>query len=155
MSLEIDLRNFLVTANTPAGNYVYMTTAPQDVPATQPFITVNLESSDGQHTTSLLPGKLTFSTVNVICNVKGTDQFAQYVAADALSVAVRTSINAIQTWPYQMGNTLIYYMAIESKPEQAKSRGWYAMPYQYHEGKASGIQSIVVPLAVNHWDPQA
>ena len=149
--LELDLRNYLVAANTPAGNWVYFTTAPQD--STNQFITINLLSDDAQHTTQTGGGHLTFATVEVTCSVKGTDQFDQYIKANTLADSVKTAINSITTWPYVMGNTTVYYIAIETIPEQAKSRGTYSLPYQYQEGKGTGIQRKVVPLFFSYWNP--
>ena len=159
MSLEQDLRNYLVQANTPAGNQIFFTTAPQTIGNT--FITITLDKDDAQHTTQAGPGHLTFAILDVLCSVKGSDQYQQYVACKVLSDAVKGALNNIgynsttgtAAWPAVVGNTTIYFLSIESENERASSKGSYALPYQYQEGKGSGIQRISVPAAVNYWNP--
>ena len=162
MGLEVDLRNYLATDTTISslcGGWLYFSTAPQD--SGNQFITINLLSDDAQHTTASGPGHLAYATVEVTCSVKGTDQYAQYIAASTLADAVKSRLNTLGVntvtskaqWPAMMGNTMVYFLAIETTPEVAKSRGTYSLPYQYQEGKGSGIQRKVVPVMLSYWNP--
>lgn len=151
MSLEQDFRDFLVAANTPAGVHVWFTTAQQN--QGPKFITISLLADDAYHTTQAGPGHLAFATIEALCSVKGTDQYSQYVQAAALRDAVRNAVASVTQWPLVMGNTTVYFMSVETTSEVARTRGAYSNPYQYHDGRSSGIQSLAVPVAINYWNP--
>lgn len=155
MGLVTDLRDFLAAAGTPAGEYVWYTQAPAELPVAQPYVTLELETSDRQHSADP-EGGYANAVIKVVCSVKGTDQAAQYAAADALAESVKEKLYEIirrNQWPYFMGDSVIYYLSIQSECEKAASKGKYALPYQVHKGAESGTQAIVVPVAIQFFDP--
>ncbi len=161
MSLESDIRLFLAAANTPAGNLVYYNTLPSD--SANAFINITKEQDDPQYTTDPGPGHRNLAVLIIECSAKGSDVYRQYEAANALAEAVKSQINTIgapdtnnrPTYPFTVGNTLIYFQSIDNDPERAKTRGQSAPPYQYQKGAGSGIQRVTIPYVFHYWNPNS
>lgn len=161
MSIESDIRLYLAAANTPAGDWIYYNTAPPDAP--NQFITISKLQDDPQYTTDPGPGHRSYAMLEIDCSSKGSDIFAQYTNVDILVESVKTAINAIgapdtnnrPTFPTTVGNTLIYFRSIDTRPDAEKTDGESAPAYQYQKGAGSGIQRKRIPVIFHYWNPNS